>query len=132
LARRSALPVELEFRVDRRLPEVVEVAAYFVVSEALTNATKHSHASVAHIEVAEQDAILKLTIRDDGVGGADPSRGSGLEGLADRIEALGGRLRIVSPSGGGTSLTIEIPLGEHDTTEFLGRTPQTLPSPDEP
>jgi signal transduction histidine kinase len=113
LARRSALPVELELRCQRRLPEHVEVAAYYVVSEALTNAAKHAHASVVTIDVVEQDAILKLAIRDDGVGGADPSQGTGLAGLADRIEALGGRLQIVSPMRSGTSLAIEIPIEGH-------------------
>lgn len=112
LARRSALRVELEPRYQRRLPEHVEVAAYYVVSEALTNAAKHAHASVVKIDVVEQDAIVKLAIRDDGVGGADPSKGTGLAGLADRIEALGGRLEIVSPARSGTSLTIEIPVEE--------------------
>ena len=110
LARRSALPIELQLRCQRRLPEHVEVAAYYVVSEALTNAAKHAHASVVKIDVAEQDATLKLAIRDDGVGGADPSQGTGLAGLADRIEALGGRLEIVSPARSGTSLSIEIPV----------------------
>jgi signal transduction histidine kinase len=111
LARRAGLPVELELRNQRRWPEHVEAAAYYVVSEALTNAAKHAHASVVKIDVAEQDAILKLAIRDDGVGGADPRQGTGLAGLADRIEALGGRLEIVSPARGGTSLSIEIPVG---------------------
>jgi signal transduction histidine kinase len=111
LARRAGLPVELELRNQRRLPEHVEAAAYYVVSEALTNAAKHAHASVVKIDVAEQDAILKLAIRDDGVGGADPRQGTGLAGLADRIEAVGGRLEIVSPARGGTSLSIEIPVG---------------------
>ena len=110
LAGRSALPVELELLYTRRWPVHVEVAAYYVVSEALTNAAKHAHASMVRIDVAEQDAILKLAIRDDGVGGADPSQGTGLVGLADRIEALGGRLEIVSPAGSGTSLSIEIPV----------------------
>jgi signal transduction histidine kinase len=120
LARRSALPVELELRYQRRLPEHIEVAAYYVVSEALTNAAKHAHASVVTIDVAEQDAILTLSIRDDGVGGADPSRGTGLMGLADRIEALGGRLKFVSPVRGGTSLSIEIPVERQSATTFGG------------
>jgi signal transduction histidine kinase len=119
LARRSALPVELEMRYKRRLPEHVEVAAYYVVSEALTNAAKHAQASVVKIDVVEQDAILKLAIRDDGVGGADPSQGTGLAGLADRIEALGGRLEIVSPVRSGTSLSIEIPVEGQSATTFL-------------
>jgi signal transduction histidine kinase len=118
LARRSALPVELELRYQRRLPEHVEVAAYYAVSEALTNAAKHAHASVVKIDVAEQDAILKLAIRDDGVGGADPSQGTGLAGLADRIEALGGRLQIVSPARSGTSLSIEVPVEGQSATTF--------------
>ncbi len=120
LARRSALPVELELRYQRRAPEHVEVAAYYVVSEALTNAAKHAHASVVKIDVAEQDATLKLAIRDDGVGGADPSQGTGLGGLADRIEALGGRLEIVSPPGSGTSLSIEIPVEGQSAATFPG------------
>jgi signal transduction histidine kinase len=120
LARRSALPVELELGYERRLPEHVEVAAYYVVSEALTNAAKHAHASMVKIDVAEQDAMLKLAIRDDGVGGADPSQGTGLAGLADRIEALGGRLEIVSPARSGTTLSIEIPVEGHSATTFPG------------
>jgi len=100
------------------LPEHVEVAAYYVVSEALTNAAKHARASVVKIDVAEQDAILTLAIRDDGVGGADPSQGTGLAGLADRIEALGGRLEIVSPTRSGTSLSIEIPVEGQSATTF--------------
>ena len=120
LARRSALPVELELRYTRRLPEHVEVAAYYVVSEALTNAAKHAHASVVTIDVAEQDATLKLAIRDDGVGGADPSQGTGLAGLADRIEAVGGRLEIISPPRSGTSLSIEIPVEGQSATTFPG------------
>jgi signal transduction histidine kinase len=118
LARRSALPVELELRYQRRLPEHVAVAAYYVVSEALTNAAKHAQASVVKIDVVEQDAIVKLVIRDDGVGGADPSHGTGLAGLADRIEALGGRLEIVSPAGSGTTLSIEIPVEGQNATTF--------------
>jgi signal transduction histidine kinase len=120
LARRAALPVELELRYQRRAPEHVEVAAYYVVSEALTNTAKHAHASVVKIDVAVQDAILKLAIRDDGVGGADPSQGTGLAGLADRIEALGGRLKIVSPPRSGTCLSIEIPVERQSATPFPG------------
>jgi signal transduction histidine kinase len=112
LVRRSAVPVELDLRAVRRLPAQVEVAAYYVVSEALTNAAKHAHASVVRIEVDTDDATLQLSIRDDGIGGADPSQGSGLVGLADRIEALGGRLEITSPAGIGTSLLIEVPVGD--------------------
>jgi signal transduction histidine kinase len=110
LARRSAVPVELDLRDDRRLSEHVEVAAYYVVSEALTNAAKHADASVVHVELAADNGILELAIRDDGIGGADPVRGSGLIGLSDRVEALGGSLQLTSPAGDGTTLLVEIPL----------------------
>jgi PAS domain S-box-containing protein len=110
LARRSAVPVELELRAERRPPERVEVAAYYAVAEALTNAAKHAHASVVHVELDTSDAILRLAIRDDGIGGADPAQGSGLVGLGDRIEALGGTLKLASPAGRGTALLIEIPV----------------------
>jgi signal transduction histidine kinase len=109
LRRRSAVPVELDLHAERRLPERVEVAAYYVVSEALTNAFKHAHASVVKVELHAHDAILQLAIRDDGIGGADPSRGSGLVGLSDRIEALGGTLEVTSPTGVGTTLLVELP-----------------------
>jgi signal transduction histidine kinase len=81
-----------------------------VISEALTNAAKHAHASVVQVELDAPDAIARLAIRDDGVGGADPRQGSGLVGVRDRIEALGGTLELTSPTGSGTSLLIEIPL----------------------
>jgi signal transduction histidine kinase len=110
LRRRSAVPVELDLHAEQRLPEPVEVAAYYVVSEALTNAAKHARASVVNVELDTPAAVLQLTIRDDGVGGADLSQGSGLVGLTDRIEALGGTLRVDSPAGVGTTLLIEVPL----------------------
>jgi signal transduction histidine kinase len=109
LARRSAVPVELDLRPGRRLPDHLEAAAYYVVSEALTNAAKHSHASIVRVELESRRAILQITIRDDGIGGADPGRGSGLVGLSDRVEALSGTLEVVSPAGGGTQLLVEIP-----------------------
>ena len=109
LARRSAVPVELNVRCDRRLTEGVEVAAYYVVSEALTNAAKHAHASLVHVELEAEDAIVHLSIRDDGVGGAAPGQGSGLVGLEDRVAALGGTIDIASPNGAGTSLFVDIP-----------------------
>jgi signal transduction histidine kinase len=115
LCRRSAVPVELGLRAEGRLPERVEVAAYYVVSEALTNAAKHAHASVVNVEIATHDAILRLAIRDDGLGGADPGQGSGLLGLSDRIEALGGTLQVTSPAGNGTTLLVEIPLEGQDS-----------------
>jgi GAF domain-containing protein len=110
LARRSAVPIELDVSVDKRLAERVEVAAYYVVSEALANAAKHAHASLAEIHVEARNGILDLRIHDDGVGGADPARGSGLIGLTDRVEALGGRIAIASPGGEGTSLHVELPV----------------------
>jgi signal transduction histidine kinase len=110
LARRSAVPVELDVGVDRRLPEYAEVAAYYVVSEALTNAAKHAQASEVRVCVDAEGAILQLSIRDDGIGGADWGRGSGLIGLRDRVEALGGQMEIASPTGSGTSLLVTIPI----------------------
>jgi signal transduction histidine kinase len=109
LARRSAVPVELDLRLDRRLPERIEVAAYYVASEALTNAAKHADPSVIRVEVEATDGAVRLVVRDDGVGGADPDRGSGLVGLRDRVEAIGGHLAVTSPPGGGTSLLATIP-----------------------
>jgi len=112
LARRSTVPVDLdlELGVDRRLPDSVEVGAYYVVSEALTNAARHARASVVKVGVEAHDAQLHLSIRDDGIGGADAAKGSGLIGLTDRVEALGGRMRIMSPAGSGTSVDVVIPL----------------------
>jgi signal transduction histidine kinase len=105
LGRRSAVPVELDLRAGRRLPGHVEVAVYYAVSEALANATKHAHASVVQVELDIFDATLRLAIRDDGIGGADPARGSGLIGLRDRIEAVGGTFDVTSPADGGTTLS---------------------------
>jgi signal transduction histidine kinase len=110
LARRSAVPVELDLRTGRRLPDHVEVAAYYAVSEALANAVKHARASIVHVELDAPDETLRLAIRDDGIGGADPAQGSGLTGLRDRIEAVGGTLDVSSPADGGTTLLIEIPV----------------------
>jgi signal transduction histidine kinase len=111
LARRSALPVELDLPATGRLPEQIEVAAYYAVSEALTNAAKHAHASVVHVDLHAHETSVRLAIRDDGVGGADPARGSGLVGLRDRIEAVGGEFEVTSPAGHGTTLLIKIPAG---------------------
>jgi GAF domain-containing protein len=110
LTRRSAIPVKLDLRVDGRLEERLEVTAYYVASEALANTAKHAQASVAEIRVDTREGVLELVIRDDGVGGADPARGSGLIGLADRVEALGGTIAIESPAGGGTALHVELPI----------------------
>jgi PAS domain S-box-containing protein len=110
LTRRSAVPVKLEMRGETRLPEPVEVAVYYVVSEALTNTAKHAQASAVHIAVAARDGVLELSIRDDGCGGADPARGSGLVGLTDRVDALGGTIEVASPVGHGTTLLITLPI----------------------
>jgi signal transduction histidine kinase len=110
LARRCTVPVELDVRAVARLPERVEVAAYYVVSEALTNAAKHAQASAVNVEVEAVEGALRLCVRDDGAGGADPIRGSGLVGLKDRVEALGGTITIQSPAGAGTALRVELPL----------------------
>jgi signal transduction histidine kinase len=111
LARRSAVPVELDVKLDGRLPEPVEVAVYYVVSEALTNAAKHANASLVRVGLeAPAGHSVRLAVRDDGAGGADPDHGSGLVGLRDRVEAAGGRIEISSPTGGGTALLVTIPL----------------------
>ncbi|MEV6859499.1 DUF4118 domain-containing protein [Streptosporangium subroseum] len=110
LTRRSAVPVELEVRADRRLPEPVEVAIYYIASEALTNVAKHAHASIVHIAFSLDEAAVQLSINDDGIGGADSGRGSGLIGLSDRVETLGGTIKVTSPVGGGTSLLVKIPV----------------------
>ncbi|GAA1244919.1 hypothetical protein GCM10009609_05410 [Pseudonocardia aurantiaca] len=110
LARRSAVQVEISVETDARLPERVEVAAYYVASEALTNAAKHAHASVVQVSAATAGQVLHLDVRDDGTGGADPLRGSGLIGLKDRVEALGGTITVDSPAGAGTALHVKLPL----------------------
>jgi signal transduction histidine kinase len=110
LARRSAVPVDLDVTTNARYPEPIEIAAYYVASEALANAMKHARASIVHIELDTPDTALRLAIRDDGIGGADPARGSGLTGLRDRIEAVGGTFDVTSPAKGGTTLLIEIPV----------------------
>jgi signal transduction histidine kinase len=109
LALRAPLPVHLDVDVDGRLPERVEVAAYYVVSESLANVAKHAEASSAQVKLAKKGRELFVEVVDDGVGGADTERGSGLRGLADRVEALGGRLRVWTPLGGGTRVQAEIP-----------------------
>jgi signal transduction histidine kinase len=110
LARRSAVPVELDLRAGRRLPDQVEVATYYAVSEALANVAKHARASVVHVQLDIPGPAVRLAVRDDGIGGADPARGSGLTGLRDRVEAVGGTFDVASPADGGTTLLIEIPV----------------------
>lgn len=100
--------------MDRHVPEAVEVAAYYVVAEALTNAAKHAHASKVDVCVDSDGANLRLTIRDDGIGGADSRKGSGLIGLIDRVEAHGGQMKISSQTGRGTSMLATIPIPDSD------------------
>ena len=123
LGRHSLVPVELDVRSPNRLPEPVEVAAYYVVAEALTNVAKHAQATFVRVEAEVIGRDLRVSVRDDGVGGANPARGSGLIGLADRVEALGGTLTLNSPPAGGTTLRIDLPLvGCPSTiTEAAGR-----------
>jgi signal transduction histidine kinase len=111
LAADAPVPVTLDLDLDARLPEPVEVAAYYVVSETMANVGKHAHAASATISVGRQDGMAVVEVSDDGVGGADSEDGSGLRGLADRVEALDGGLRIWTPSGGGTRVRAEIPCG---------------------
>jgi signal transduction histidine kinase len=111
VAARAPVPVRLTVDVEERVPEPVEVAAYYVVAESLTNVAKHAQATTAKVEVDRADDELVVEVVDDGVGGADSERGSGLRGLADRVEALGGRLRVWTPRGGGTRVRAEIPCG---------------------
>ena len=110
LAHRSPIPVDLDVTTDVRPAEPIEVAAYFVASEALANAAKHSHASRVDLSLAEREGRLLLSVRDDGVGGADRTRGSGLVGLSDRVEALGGSISVHSRQGDGTLIAVELPV----------------------
>jgi signal transduction histidine kinase len=111
LAARAPVPVQLKVELGDRLPQAVEVAAYFLVSESLTNVAKYAQASTASVDVVRANGDVVIDVVDDGVGGADAAVGSGLRGLADRVEALGGRLRVTSPAGDGTRLHAEIPCG---------------------
>ena len=111
VAARTGMPLELHVDGVPRLPESVEVAAYYVVCECLTNTGKHAGGGSAMVDVRLVGGTLLVEVRDDGVGGADPARGSGLRGLADRVEALDGRLRVETPPGGGTQVRAEIPIG---------------------
>ena len=110
LARRSPVPVELDVPADLDLPDSVEVVAYYVASEALTNAAKHADAASIDIRVSLDERDLRLTVHDDGVGGAVVGAGSGLIGLTDRVHAVGGHIDIVSPQGGGTTLDVSLPV----------------------
>jgi signal transduction histidine kinase len=112
LAQRSPVPVDLDLRIENRLPTPIEVAAYYVVSEALTNVAKHANAAVVQVAVAVRDDVLELLVHDDGCGGADAKRGSGLIGLADRVDALEGTIEVTSPVGEGTRLRVTLPYGQ--------------------
>ena len=109
LARRSLVPVALDLRAEERLPERIEVTAYYIVSEALTNAAKHANATAVRIAVDAAGEVVRLSVSDDGVGGVDPARGSGVVGLQDRVEAIGGTLIVQSRPGEGTRLIAELP-----------------------
>ena len=142
MARRSAVPVrlDLDVAVDRRLPEPVELAAYYVINEALTNTAKHAHATSMDVRVAADGGLLRICVRDDGRGGADPTHGTGLVGLIDRVEALGGLLTLRSPPGAGTTLQVALPLTattppRHPVTgrpENTGSDPAAEPEPPVP
>ena len=109
LARRSNVPVDVDLRLDERLPAPVEVAAYYIVSEALTNVEKYAHANSVQLIASSDNAVLTIEVGDDGVGGVDASRGSGILGLTDRAEALGGTISVTSPPGGGTTVIVRLP-----------------------
>ena len=130
LAGRSPVPVELEDVPPDRLPAPVETSAYFVVAEALTNAAKHARCSYVRVDVRVERGALTVEVRDDGVGGANPSIGSGLRGLADRVNALGGRLEIESPAGGGTTVKARIATAAPETARRAARPgPRSGPPP---
>jgi signal transduction histidine kinase len=117
LARRSAIPVTFDLAIDHRVPESAEVAAYYVVAEGLANAAKHSTASEVVVSAHTDGASLVLCLQDNGIGKADPSKGSGLIGLVDRVHALGGQMEVRSPAGGGTLLRATIPLAQDSSEE---------------
>ena len=134
LAMRSAIPVQLEIATEARFPEPIEIATYFVASEALANAAKHAHASHIDVLLAQHEDRLLLSIRDDGVGGVDPSRGTGLIGLSDRVEALGGTIKVDSAPGSGTCVVVTLPIAtepDQQIENLLGP-PQELASPTSP
>jgi signal transduction histidine kinase len=112
LAERAPVPVTVEAAEGERLPEPIEATAYFAVSEALQNIAKYAQASTAEVRTFRENGTLVVRVSDDGVGGADPSKGSGLRGLLDRVDAVGGRLDVHSPDGEGTRVTISLPVAE--------------------
>ena len=112
LARRSPVPVELSIDPPQGIPSQVEAASYYVISEALTNTAKYADAQTVRVSVRRNDAQLQVEVADDGRGGADRKLGSGLNGLADRVSALGGQLRVISPAGCGTTVIADMPIAE--------------------
>jgi signal transduction histidine kinase len=110
LARRAPIPVALNVRVEGKPSDGIEVAAYYAVSEMITNTAKHAQASIVNVDVTAANGALHIIVRDDGIGGADPARGSGLVGMRDRIEALGGTISVRSPKGEGTAVEVALPL----------------------
>jgi GAF domain-containing protein len=114
LARRSAIPIDVDVDLEERLPAPAEAAAYYIASEALTNVAKHAHANVVELIATHDDGVLTLEVRDDGIGGVDAGRGSGILGLTDRVEALGGTISITSPPSGGTTLSVRLPTAAGD------------------
>jgi signal transduction histidine kinase len=129
LARRSAVPVTLRAHIDTDLSDVVELAAYYVVSELLTNAAKHAQASVVDVEATTAGGVLRLRVHDDGLGGADASHGSGLTGLRDRIEALGGTLVLHSPPRDGTRVDVALPVDGRRSVWTAGADERAGPLP---
>ena len=115
LAARASVPLEIDDIPDERLPESIEAGAYYLIAEALTNVTKYASASIVRVRVVAGDEWVVVEVSDDGIGGADPAGGTGLRGLGDRIEALGGSLEVVSPAGAGTSLRAEIPVTNRES-----------------
>jgi signal transduction histidine kinase len=126
LARRSAVPVRLDLELDRRLPDPVELAAYYVINEALANTAKHAHAASMDVRVAANGGLLRIYVRDDGDGGADPAHGTGLVGLIDRVEALGGQLTLRSSPGTGTTVDVALPLTDRTLPMSRGSAGLTL------
>jgi signal transduction histidine kinase len=110
VAERSPVAVELQLDEDERLPEPIKAAAYYIVTEALTNVARYANANAASVQVTREHEMLRVDVEDDGIGGAAISAGSGLQGLRDRVEAIGGWLDLQSPPGGGTHLTARLPL----------------------
>jgi signal transduction histidine kinase len=110
LARRSSVPIDVDVELDERLPAPLEAAAYYIASEALTNVAKHAHANTVQLIASHDDGVLTLEVRDDGIGGVDAARGSGILGLTDRAEALGGTISITSAPHCGTALSVRFPI----------------------